>query len=214
MVASLKMERASAHTRRKFPRIGLRCEFCVADAVNGEFTVPTVDLSFGGAFFETNNELPLGDVIRIALKKDGGVTETQARVVHRHKTGYGISFIDPPDDFYNSLTDVLFDHVVSNVRLGAPEDTVPARIALLRDCPKGYQVLFSTHLNPKEVWVLTEQPLAINETFWVTLCEHGMFDCQVQVVWCSSSAMGLAFVNPSDEFCVAYDRVFNSFLGC
>ena len=213
MIACPKLEQVTASSRRKFPRIDLHCEFSVHDEMHGKFIVPTVDLSFGGAFLEIDKALPLGRLLTLALKKGGQVTETQARIVHRHKTGYGVSFIDPPDDFYDSLTEVLFEHVVSNVRLGAPEDTVPARIALICDYPDGYRVLFSTHLSPQEIWIITEEPRRINETFWVTLSEHGMFDCQVQVVWCTSTAMGLAFVTPSDEFSAAYNRVFNSFLG-
>ena len=212
MAESLRWEQAHATTRRKFPRVTMRCEFTVGDA-NGEFAVSTVDLSFGGAFLETDRSLLVGSVVTLTLTKDGQSAETSARVVHRHRTGYGVAFIDPPDDFYNNLTDVLFDHVVSNVRLGAPEDTVPARIALFCDYPDGYRALFSTHLNAKEIWVLTEEARPIDETFWVTISEHGLFDCQVRVIWCGSSSMGLELVDPSDEFLQAYQRIFDSFLG-
>ena len=212
MAQSLRLEQAETPTRRKFPRVSMRCEFSVRDA-SGEFPVSTVDLSFGGAFLETDRPLLIGNVITLTLIKDEIAAETPARIVHRHKTGYGVAFIDPPDDFYDSLTDVLFDHVVSNVRLGAPEDTVPARIALFCDYPDGYRALFSTHINAKEIWVLTEEARAINETFWITIAEHGLFDCQVRVIWCGSNAMGLELVSPSEEFMQAYQRIFDSFLG-
>lgn len=198
-------------SRRKFPRVGMRYEFCVSDE-EGEFSVTGVDFSFGGAFVETDRQLPVGKVLNLVLKKDGSEVGTDARIVHRHRLGYGVSFIEPSDEFYDRLTEILFDHVVTNVRLGAPEDTVPARIAVLCDYPEGHRVLFSTHMSPKEVWLITEEPRQINEKFWITVCEHGMFDCEVRVAWCGSSAMGIEFVDPSVEFSQAYDRVFDSFL--
>jgi len=199
--------------RRQFPRVSLCCEFIVRADNVGEFAAATIDLSFGGAFFETEKQLLTGSEVSITLKKDDAATVSKARVVHRYKSGYGVSFIDPSEDFYNNLTDILFDHVVSNVRLGAPEDTIPARIAFFCADTTGDRVLFSTHLSPQEIWLLSDQPAEVDDTFWITLTEHGMFDCEVRVVWCKETTIGVEFISPSDEFRAAYERIFNSFLG-
>lgn len=198
--------------QRRFPRIGLEYEFSVEDELLGRFTVTSVNLSFGGAFFETTKELVVGHIVQIEMIKNGQVSSTEGRIVHRHKTGYGVAFIDPSADFQNNLCEVIFAHVVKNVRQGAPEDTVPARIALFSDSKAGYQLYFTTHLNPHGVWVLTDQRQMVDDIIWITLPEHGLFDCKAKVVWCTRSAMGLEFVDPSKEFAHAYERLFNSFL--
>ena len=76
-----------------------------------------------------------------------------------------------------------------------------------------HEVLFTTTLGKKGVWVLTEVLWAYTETLWVTLLEHGMFDCEARVLWCDEDAMALEFINPSEEFAQAYQRILDTYLG-
>ena len=198
---------------RQYPRMNVRHVVTVR-ASGFEINLTTASLSFGGAFLTGNVAFPVGTIVEILITENESTVTTQARVVHSHDNGFGIAFIEPPDAFTDQLYQIVYGHVVQNVKQGHGEDTVPGRMALLyRREVLGYRVLFTSHLSPKGVWVMTENPEAFPDTFWITLPDRGLFDVQVKVEWRYDRVMGLQFVDPSEDFSRAYQTVINSFLG-
>ena len=61
-------------------------------------------------------------------------------------------------------------------------------------------------------WALSEYTWPVGTQLWLTLSEHGLFDCQAEVVWSDDKAMRLEFIAPSEDFTKAYQRVLSSFM--
>jgi hypothetical protein len=135
-----------------------------------------------------------------------------ARIVHQASNGIGVTFLDPPAEFVDVIYEAVYDHLALNAEQGADYDQLPARIMLnIRD-ENGYHGVFSCALGHREAWLLDEDPGRFSDSLWITLSEHGVFDCRVRVVWRAEKAFGVEFINPSTEFRNAYLRVRTSFV--
>ena len=203
-------EETSTSSRRKFPRLNVRRAATVALGAK-KFVVATVNLSFGGAFLETDNRILVGSEIEFALEIDGQSFATQARVVHQNKLGIAILFLAPPSEFVQALCKVIGDRVMHDAQRGADPDEVPGRMVFLLPGDHGYQISFTSSIGCNGVWVMTEKTWSEGTRLWVTLPEHGLFDCQADVLWSDEQSMRLQFVEPSDEFRKAYQRTRNAF---
>ena len=203
-------EEAPASSRRKFPRLNVRRAATVALGTK-KFVVATVNLSFGGAFLETDNKILVGSEIDFALEIESQSFSTQARVVHQNKFGIAILFLSPPADFVQALCTVIGDRVMQDAQRGADPDEVPARIVFLLPGEQGYQISFTSSIGAAGAWVMTEKTMPAGSRIWVTLPEHGLFDCQADVIWNDEHSMRLQFVEPSAEFRKAYQRTRKAF---
>lgn len=213
MLPSDEQVQCAKLNRRKYPRIGVRCDLTVRIG-DQAFTVSTANLSFGGAFLDTNVvSLAIDTPIEIDLQSPHCSGSTSARVVHRSGRGFAVMFTETTPEFLDALHEVIFEHISQDAEHAEDYERVPGRVIINYAADNVYYVLFTAALGPQDVWVLTEEPASFPETFWITLSEHGLFDCEVRVAWRDDAAMGLAFVNPSERFLAAYDRLRASFIG-
>jgi hypothetical protein len=197
---------------RQYPRLATRCDFIVR--IQGEeYRSNSANLSFGGAFLETIATPPVGTDIELELHSQEHNGSCMARVVHQSDNGIGITFLDPSEEFADAVYEAIFEHLAQNAEQGADHDQLAARIMLnIRD-DKGYHGVFSCALGQREAWLLDEDPGRFADDFWITLSEHGVFDCRVRVVWRAEKALGVEFIDPSPDFSDAYIRVRTSFAG-
>lgn len=197
--------------RRKFPRMEIQYSM-YARVGKHQISLSTINLSFGGAFLKTDKKLPTGILMILVLNQDGEMIETRAKIVHSTHEGIAVTFINPPHDFTAAICRIISQQIMEDTR-HAPEDYgVPGRIALLIHEEHESNVLFTSNLGKESVWVLTNDIRAYSELLTITLLEHGLFECETQVLWCTENVMALEFVNPSNEFMQAYQRIVNSFL--
>jgi hypothetical protein len=203
---------AAGSSRRKFPRLNVRR--VVTIGVDGqEFVLATVNLSFSGAFLETDRKLPVGTLLNFTLEIEGEPVTTAARVVHQNRDGVAVVFVSPPERFVNVLCQIISERITRDAELGAAKDEVPGRITLLVYEHGEYRLLFTSSLSSQGVWAVAEKTWPVAEKVWITLPEHGLFDSQASVVWSDGHVIRLEFIEPSEEFGRAYQRVLDAFLG-
>ncbi|MFO1351950.1 MAG: PilZ domain-containing protein [Gammaproteobacteria bacterium] len=196
--------------RRKYPRLNLRHEFTLR-AHGRQLTLATRNLSFSGAFFESEAKLPVATQVAVELHCLNHNVETSARVVYLDKYGFGVEFENSPPSFVDALH-ALIGEQAAHQNVLTLSATVPARIALLHHGAEGYHILFTSHLNHSGAWVLTETPEAFGDLIRIALSEHGLYECQAKVVWRNDRMLGLKFVDPSEDFSNAYRRIVNAFM--
>lgn len=200
---------AGMDNKRKFPRLNVRRAATVGVDGN-EFVLATVNLSFGGAFLETDKQIGTGKIIDFTMEVDSKAFKTRARVVHQMPAGLAIVFMEPPETFVGALCRIIGDRVLADAQQGAAEDELPGRVAMLVYLRDGYRILFTSSLSTRGAWVVGQTTWPAGDTLWITLPEHGLFDCQARVVWSDGKAMRLEFVDPSVEFRKAYRRVLDA----
>lgn len=207
----------SAQTsRRRFSRVVVQTELIGRlenDASGKALPLSLANLSYGGGFFCSKEKVEVGDQLQLELQLGDDTATSKARVVHLSDEGFAVAFVDPPIPFTAALSRVLTRKIMENAELGSNDYDVAGRVAMLLQQGPDYEVLFTSSLNKNGVLVLTDRIWAYSETLWITLLEHGMFDCEVRVLWCTEDAMALEFINPSAEFQAAYQRVLDAFLG-
>lgn len=195
--------------KRKFPRLNVR-RAATVEADGSEFLLATVNLSFGGAFLETDKQVGVGRMIRIGFDVDGATVNTAARVVHRTAAGLAIVFVEPPETFVNALCRIIGNRIQADARQGAGRDEVPGRIALLVYENGEHDIVFTSSLGPQGAWVIGQRSWPSGSELRVTLPERGLFDSRADVIWHDERAMRIEFVEPSAEFCSAYRRVLTA----
>lgn len=205
----MSQDSPAGDNKRKYPRLNARRAATVG--VDGrEFVLATVNLSFGGAFLETDKQVGAGKTITFTMEVDGKQVSTTARVVHQTPVAMAVVFVEPPEAFVSALCQIIGNRVQSDAAHGAASDELPGRVALLVYQPSGYEILFTSSLSTEGAWVIGQRTWSSGEQLWVTLPEYGLFDCQADVVWNDEQAMRLKFVEPSTEFMKAYQRVLGS----
>lgn len=183
---------------------------------NGELMeLPLANISYSGAYFDYPNpkRLSVGTPMELDLLRGEEAATTKAKIVHSTGDGFAVVFVEPPLDFTTAVSRMLTRRLMADANPGAEGFDVTTRIAMLLQQGPEFEVLFTTGVGEHGVLVLTDRLWAYSETLWITLLEHGMFDCEVRVIWCTEDGMALEFINPSDEFQAAYRRVLDAFLG-
>lgn len=198
--------------RRLNPRLEINTKL-VGRLDDKTLDLPLANLSYGGAYFDCPQPPIAGEQFELELFNDGQTVASRARVVHSTDEGFAVKFIDPSIAFTTALSRLLTRKLMKNVDITADGFDVSGRIAMLLQQGPDFEVLFTANLGKTGVWVLTDRLWAYSETLWITLLEHGMFDCEVRVLWCTEDAMALEFISPSREFSAAYQRVLDAFMG-
>ena len=216
MIAQEKETTTDENTasRRKYPRLDVDNYQLLAKAGSTELQLPISNLSYGGAFFEyrrKTDDLAVGGMLELALSRKDEVVTATARIVHRNSDGFAVSFVHPDYSFTSALASIITRQIMENGSVDKEDYEVPGRIALLAHADDWYDVVFTSNLGPRGVWVLTDKIRAFTDTWWITLLEHGLYDCETRVLWCVENALALEFIEPSAEFMTAYQRVVDSF---
>lgn len=198
--------------RRKFPRVSLSCEAFI-ETHNEHFTLPVTNLSFAGAYFETSNQLPLNFQLTLTWENNGGVHKAVARVVRQDQHGFAVAFTAPSSAFINQTCQIIWQNIKGN---GIPQGLLsgkeqPGSIALFLNKHHEYEPVFTLSLDQRMVWILSDSVQFDSEAFWVTLPEHGLFDCKAKVIpTFNTNVTGIEFIKPSEEFETAYRRILES----
>ena len=211
LVRSPPIKLPASARRRRHPRLDVQCKM-MAYTQGRHFPLTSTDLSFGGAFFDTDEPLSLGMMLEIELHSRHCQARSTARVVHQSDRGIGVTFVDPASGFVDALYEVIFEHIAKNAEQEDDYERIPGRIMVNVRCEEGFYGLFTCALGLEDLWVLIEPSVTFPQTFWITISEYGVFDCQVQILWRTEAAMGLELIDPSTNFINAYGRLRASFL--
>ena len=204
----------NAASRRKYPRLDVDNYQLLAKVGTTELKLPISNLSYGGAFFEYRqqaDDLVVGNVLELALSRKEEMVTANARIVHRNNDGFAVSFVHPDYNFTAALASIITRQIMDDGSIDKEDYEVPGRIALLAHADDWYDVVFTSNLGPRGVWVLTDKIRAFTDTWWITLLEHGLYDCETRVLWCAENALALEFIEPSAEFMNAYQRIVDAF---
>jgi hypothetical protein len=203
--------------RRNHPRMGVSYSL-FARLPTHQINLSAVNLNFGGAFLKSEQKLPtenalaVGHTITLVLDQEGDMIETQAKIIHRHHDGFGMIFLKPSQAFSAAICKIISRQILEDTELGPKDYGVPGRIAVLVHEPQGSQTVFTSNLGERGIWVLTNEIHAYADLLRITLLEHGLFDCETQVLWCTEAVMALEFIDPPAEFLMAYQRILNAFM--
>ena len=67
----------------------------------------TRDLSVTGAFVETSDRPPLGEVRELAIVWGEDTLVSSARIARHAADGVGVTFVDPPEAFQKAVSEIL-----------------------------------------------------------------------------------------------------------
>ena len=196
----------SAASRRQFTRVNLQRPFFI-DANGQRSQAVSANFSFNGAFLHISEPFPVGSQIELVLDDADAQLVTAAKVVHSGPAGVGVLFLQPSEGFVQLICELVNAHIASGMSLGLDYDWIPGRIALHTHINGRFELLFTTMMGPNGVWVLAEDPTRFDSEINITLSEVRLFDCRARVSWHGAEAMGLEFIDASDEFLNAYRRI-------
>ena len=195
--------------RRRYLRMDIRYEM-TAQVGDETLALSTRNLSFGGAYIECRGGVSIGDSIKLKFNHGEEQVESLAHIVHQDKRGFAAAFVKPSQHFTSVLCGIVCKQIINDAKVG-DEYEVPGRVAVLAHQGEGFEVLFTSNLGASGIWVLSEKIRAYNDTLWISVLEQGMFDCETRVIWCTGRAMALEFINPSEDFTAAYQRILSAF---
>ena len=89
---------------------------------------------------------------------------------------------------------------------------LPGSVAFFLNKHHEYEPIFTLSFGQRMVWIFSDYiQLANEKAFWITLPEHGLFDCKAKVIpTFNTHVSGIEFVKPSAEFEAAYQRILES----
>lgn len=94
--------------KRKYIRTRLlwQVEYTTGGKIGKDFVR---DLSKGGLFLETSQELPVGEEIKVYFEIPGSksIVTLRGKIVRKDETGVGISFVEPNYDIFNLISSGL-----------------------------------------------------------------------------------------------------------
>lgn len=100
------MTGSKLNKQRRYPRVELEYEVLI-QAAGEDFWVTALNLSFGGAFVETEAPLKGGMRVTLTLNHLDVYGSCEADVVWCTETGYGLQFINKGTEFSNALLAII-----------------------------------------------------------------------------------------------------------
>jgi hypothetical protein len=97
--------------RRGFHRLTTcRHEFSVQATGARQLRLTTLNLSLGGAFFESHIKFPIDTPLLLQLSERERKEVASARVVYVNERGFGAAFVEPPAGFIELLREIIAAH--------------------------------------------------------------------------------------------------------
>jgi hypothetical protein len=211
---SFKTISTTPKNRRKFPRANISCDaYLYAGREN--FSLPVANVSYNGVLLETRNMLPLDFELQLSWSDRNKSIKSNARVVRHTEHGFAVAFTNPGVDFITDTSRMLWEYAIA---MGITEKLLcgkelPGAITLFLNESYDYKPVFTVSFGPRNVWIVSERIDWNSRELWITLPEHGLFDCRAKILRIPDNVvMGIGFIEPSQEFRAAYRRIIRTHL--